>query len=436
VPGTGGEFSPEDNKLRAEDRTAHDWYRFVLSFPPHLIRNYTERFCLSSDATVLDPFCGTGTTLIECKKLGIDSIGIERNPMAWFASRVKLDWKVDSDGLMKHAAEVAARTSEQLRAEGLNDDSSLPLFTRCRPVNSKLRGLSGDSGSLILKDSISPLPLHKTLVLIEALERASASQFKDHETLALAKAIVVDISNLHFGPEVGVGPPREDANVVESWLNRVRTIVADLRQLRHGADVHSIVHLSDAREASTTIAPASIDVVITSPPYPNEKDYTRTTRLESVLLGFIKNKTDLRALKQQLVRSNTRNVYQRDDDELMIANNAKIGALAEEIERRRVQLGKTSGFERLYARVTKLYFGGMTRHLSDLRKVLKPGARLAYVVGDQASYFRVLIRTGPILADLARSLGYSVEDIELFRTRLATVTGESLREEVVLLRWC
>ena len=75
--------NPEDNKLRLEDRAVHDWYRFVLSFPPHLIRKYAERFGLSPGATVLDPFSGTGTTLVECKKLGMASIGIERNPMAW-----------------------------------------------------------------------------------------------------------------------------------------------------------------------------------------------------------------------------------------------------------------------------------------------------------------------------------------------------------------
>jgi hypothetical protein len=98
-------------------------------------------------------------------------------------------------------------------------------------------------------------------------------------------------------------------------------------------------------------------------------------------------------------------------------------------------LGKTSGFERLYARVTKLYFGGMARHLADLRKVLRPGAQLAYVVGDQASYLRVMIRTGQLLADIAASLGYEVVSLDLFRTRLATATREQLREEVVVLRW-
>jgi hypothetical protein len=109
--------------------------------------------------------------------------------------------------------------------------------------------------------------------------------------------------------------------------------------------------------------------------------------------------------------------------------------VAKAIEARRVELKKTSGFERLYARVTKLYFGGMTRHLADLRNVLRPGANLAYVVGDQASYLRVMIRTGKIIASIAESLGYEVVGIDLFRTRLATATREQLREEVVVLRW-
>ncbi len=99
------------------------------------------------------------------------------------------------------------------------------------------------------------------------------------------------------------------------------------------------------------------------------------------------------------------------------------------------EMGKTSGFERLYPKVTKLYFGGMARHLAELREVLRPGAQLAYVVGDQASYLRVMIRTGQLIAEIAQSLGYEVVRIDLFRTRLATATREQLREEVVILRW-
>lgn len=77
----------------------------------------------------------------------------------------------------------------------------------------------------------------------------------------------------------------------------------------------------------------------------------------------------------------------------------------------------------------------MARHLSGLRKCLKPGAQLAYVVGDQASYFRIMIRTGEIPCEIANHLGYNVIGVDLFRTRLATITREQMREEVVILQW-
>lgn len=67
--------------------------------------------------------------------------------------------------------------------------------------------------------------------------------------------------------------------------------------------------------------------------------------------------------------------------------------------------------------------------------MLKPGARLAYVVGDQASYLRVMIRTGELLAEIAEQVGYEVVRIDLFRTRFATATQVELREEVVVMRW-
>ena len=183
----------------------------------------------------------------------------------------------------------------------------------------------------------------------------------------------------------------------------------DLEKYSQNKTTASICIFGDSRSLiGNDIADNSIDAVITSPPYPNEKDYTRTTRLETVLLNFIRTKAELRNLKQHLIRSNTRNVYVADTDDLFIEQDNTVNLLAREIERRRIDLNKTSGFERLYHRVTRLYFGGMKKHLSDLKCLLKPGAKLAYVVGDQASYLRVHIRTGEILAEIAHSLGYKV----------------------------
>jgi DNA modification methylase len=418
------------NDLRFEDQAAHTWYRFVLSFPPHLVRAYLRRFELCENKVVLDPFCGTGTTLVESKKLSVGSVGIEANPLAHFASLVKTDWRPDPQGLLDHARRIGQAATAELQKQGIDDISALGLTQPER-----LRTLTSEQTKLILTDSISPLPLHKALVLLDVLERCRDDRYYVHERLSFAKSIVFSSSNLSFGPEVGVGALKTDAEVVSPWLSAVAGMSRDLAGLQALAGVPSQVHLGDARQIVKILEPRSVDAVITSPPYPNEKDYTRTTRLESVLLGFLRNGTDLREVKYDLLRSNTRGVYQADEDDWWVADQPNIQRLAEEIENRRIEMGKTSGFERMYARVTKLYFGGMARHLSELRRVLRPGAHLAYVVGDQASYLRVLIRTGQLLAGIAQSLGYELEGIDLFRTRLATATRAQLREEVVVLRW-
>jgi hypothetical protein len=421
------------NKISPEDRSIHGWYRFVLSFPPHLVDGYMERFKMNRMKRLLDPFCGTGTTLVQAKKRGVPSVGIEANPMASFASRVKVDWRPDPDGLKNHARRIYESVSEEFKSSGIFDEPLLRVLNN--NSHHVLRSLKPELEKMLLKDSISALPLHKTLVLLDHIRKEDHPDFFSHELLALAKALVNSISNLRFGPEVGVGVVKEDAPVMELWQKEVGLMVDDLRHFKDLAEIPSEVHQADARQMTDLLEPRSIDAVITSPPYPNEKDYTRTTRLELVLFGFVKDKTGLQALKKSMVRSNTRSVYKADDDDQWIAKNERIQEIADAIERRRIELGKTSGFERLYARVTKLYFGGMFRHLRDMRTVLKPGAYLAYVVGDQASYLRVMIRTGEILSDIASSLGYEVISIDLFRTRLATATGEQLREEVLVLRW-
>ena len=69
---------------------------------------------------------------------------------------------------------------------------------------------------LLLKDSTSPLPLHRTLVLLDAIDRFGTPQQQRYGRLALANALVHAIGNLKFGPEVGVGKRKEDAPVLEA----------------------------------------------------------------------------------------------------------------------------------------------------------------------------------------------------------------------------
>jgi len=420
------------NALLKEDTPFHNWYRFVLSFPPHLVREYTSRFGANESDLVLDPFCGTGTTGVECKKLGIPSVGLEANPIAYFASRTKVNWNIDAESFIQDCQRIAKVTTEKISAAGISALSGLPLFGPDDLSKLDLRDLTEDQWKILSRPWISPVPLHRTLELLSEIRRIPR-EWTDHQELALASALVSGIGNVRFGPEIGATKPKDDAPVIALWLEKCDQIYEDLSNDQFEPNLtEARVERTDTRQ-SLPVEDSSVSVVITSPPYPNEKDYTRTTRLESVILGHLANKKDLRALKEELLRSNTRNVYKVDDDDKYVQEYESVSRLSDEIEKRRIELGKTSGFERLYHRVVPLYFGGMKRHLISLKRVLRPNAHLAYVVGDQMSYFRVHIKTGEILAEIAESVGYEVESIDLWRERLATATKTWLREEVVVL---
>lgn len=407
-----------ENKLRVEDSSIHDWYRFVLSFPPHLVQQYLETFCVDQTSFVLDPFCGTGTTNVECKKHGVSSWGIEASPLTHFVSKTKCVWANDTFNFLNTAKKIA--------------------LAAARTINSlsKPRTLSEEQTSLILKNSICEQPLSSTLVLRDSI-RAANSPFEDYYLLALAKHIVYSYSNLKFGPEVGISrKKKESVDVVEIWLSEIERMETDLEYWKHHSSTFADISLGDARSIPKRDYIGKVDCVITSPPYPNEKDYSRTTRLESVILGFINTKDDLRNIKKGFIRSNSKNVYRSDNDAQYISNIGSINKLSNEIEERRLELGKTSGFEKLYASVVKQYFGGMARHLSELKPYLRNGASLAYVVGDQASYFQIPIRTSVLLGEVAESIGgYRVDRVDTFRKRFATATETWLNEDVLVLKY-
>jgi hypothetical protein len=111
------------NKLDLKDKPIHDWYRFVLSYPPHFVRKYIADFGITSQNTILDPFCGTGTTLVESKLHGLPGVGVEANPFAHFASSVKTDWSVDPDELLQCAEIISKDAISKLAMQGIDDNA-------------------------------------------------------------------------------------------------------------------------------------------------------------------------------------------------------------------------------------------------------------------------------------------------------------------------
>ncbi len=163
--------APESNVILPADKPIHGWYRFVLSFPPHLVRRYLSAFGISGSTLILDPFCGTGTTLVEAKKHGFRSIGADAHPFAVLTSRVKTDWELEPALLRKLGARIIDEADVQMMDAGLEP---LSLDSRLREAGPapEVLALSEEQKKLIPTGFISERPLHRILILMKALEAA------------------------------------------------------------------------------------------------------------------------------------------------------------------------------------------------------------------------------------------------------------------------
>ena len=433
------------NAIQRDDTPIHGWYRFVLSYPPHLVRRYIDRFGLTRRQQLFDPFCGTGTTLVEAKKRGIPSVGCDAHPFAVLVSRVKTNWSLDADLLSSLLRSILVSAEQQMIRHHLPPLSFYTLLVKEDLANGR-NGyqLSEDAAKLLPTGFLSDKPLQRLLILRDEIEQHSNRHpvaVKEFFLAGLAHVIANGAGNFAFGPEIYRTKPKSDFDVLEGFANHANLMILELQraQMQGWEGVKCRVFLDDARSLENI--PTGISAVITSPPYPNEKDYTRTTRVESLLLGLLKDREGLRNMKESLLRSNTRNVFVDDEDGAEVADFADIREVCERIEQRRIELGKTSGFEKLYHKVVAHYFGGMRRHFRALHPRLKPKAKLAYVVGDQLSFLMVPVATGELLGQVAEAEGFKVIGRELWRERFGTKVRNArtkmrsikIREEVLLM---
>lgn len=430
-------------KQLLEDDIVHRWYRFVLAFPDHLVTEMCERFNATQGDVVLDPFCGTGTTLVECKKMGFNAIGIEANPASVFASRVKTTWDTDPTQLRNALQEIIDRA--QLACEHLTF-SAQPLFAnafntdrlKAQLLANSPEGQYFVSSGMLKRGWLSETPFYKTIALLNEIQSTDCdSRVKNILKLALVAILVETVGNVSFGPEIYVSGRKDDIDVPGTFRKKAETMISDLETIQTLPSFgQSLVLPGDARECAKVLTENEvkrIDYVITSPPYPTEKDYTRQTRLELVFLGYVHDRQSLRRIKRAMVRSHSKGIYKADNDGQWVTDISEVRAIADEL-REKIK-HKTYGFAKLYPRIIEEYFGGMYRHLQSLRKVLREGGRCAYVVGDQRTYLQTYTPTGKLLGILAERIGFVVEEILVWRVRKGTTgSGEEIKEEIVVLR--
>ena len=396
----------------------HDWYRIILGYSDHLVSGLLDEFALPPRANVLDPFCGSGTTLVEGMKRGFSVTGLDANPSSCFAARVKTDWSLEPKALRESLLPLRREYKKQFESQDHERDSFYRYLAK----------------EAYLGRWISARPARKIVALRRSIKALRTPQpYKDALLLALAAETVNGSSNVKFGPELYCGKPKRDAAVFPQFTARVMKMCNDLALVNGTKHGSASIIWGDARDCGAALGRhRRFDALISSPPYPTEHDYTRNSRLELALFDFVRDRESLRGIKLQMIRSHTKGVYKDDDDALLVAGHVVIENLAMEIDDRAAS--KKHGFARLYSRVLREYFGGLKRHFGSLLSVMEPGAMCAYVVGDQSSYLQVHIPTAKILAGLAVDSGLQHVSTRKWRIRWSTTMSRNITENILILR--
>ena len=106
----------------------HRWFRYSAGFSAEWVEAVIaqENFC--STARVLDPFCGSGTTLIAAAKMGLESIGLESHPFVARIAEVKTNWSID----IKHLEQMALAVTNKASNNKLRNIQTVsPLLIKC-----------------------------------------------------------------------------------------------------------------------------------------------------------------------------------------------------------------------------------------------------------------------------------------------------------------
>lgn len=417
----------------------HNWYNFVLGYSPEFPLYMLEKEHMTDDDLVIDPFMGSGTTLVACKMSGISSKGVDANDFMVDAARTKLHWNVDlqdmrrlSNEILRHIETEYDRyrwTNEGERIQQTlfgdfdnNDRQDYLIYAQERRP------------AMLLQKYISDKPFVKASIINDIIQTVLANNpLKVFFDLALS-SIIVPISNVRYGPGFGIAKPKEDVDVLHVFTIKLQKMLRDLEYVNDRLrEVTSDVLLGDARRLSNYFEPNSASLMITSPPYPGDHEYTKHTRLELIFRGYATNIDEFRVIKRRMLRASTTNLYNDDHDRELIADLQSIQDVTNLIAERLEHDGATSGFEKLYTKLVWEYFGGMHKALGECLRVLRPGGKIALLVSDSHAFKMVHIQTAAILQEIGVRVGFVNPEIVLWQLKPSTSHKYNLRENILIL---
>ncbi len=375
----------------------HGWFRFSAGFSAEWVANViTSIRSTNQEIVLLDPFVGVGTSVLAGEEAGVKSYGLEAQPFTARIAQTKLLWNTSVEDFTRFALSVlhAARRQDQ------------PL-----PTYPKLIG------------QCYPLPVLQDLHNLKCAweDMADGDTLSELTRLALC-AILRVCSPVGTASWQYVLPNKAKAKTIppyEAFALQCEKMAADMRgRQERGLTERGTILLSDARECAG-IADATINLVVTSPPYTNNYDYADATRLEMSFFGDVQGWGDLKKMRSNLIRSCSQHVSLEKVNLASMLDALRDTPIHAEVEQVCAQLAKERlqhGGKKAYYLMIAAYFADMNRVWKSLRRVCRDGATICFVVGDSAPY-GVYVPVDRWLGELALAAGFRSFRFEKLRDR-------------------
>lgn len=381
---------------------ANGWHRYVGRFPAQLIRAIINAFDLGADDTILDPFVGSGTTLVEARLLGVPSIGIEISPLSAMMSRVKSQFPNDPSKLLSVEKELEEFYKNKYQVflakfgnKYCHDDVLKRKGNEIKPFPN-------------IEKWFTPNALLGTSIVVEFILKLSKTYRYGAEFVAIALSskmrsignVDVDVVRAEYRKT-----PRENVDVLSLVTNQIKKMIRSIETMTfsHKGIVsdQNTVTVYEGSCLEQYIKSQSISAIITSPPYGVESlSYLRTHLLSFRALEPILG-VDPYNFGEGVIGSEYIPEDEHSLPELSSLNESKtynsfFGALLHDEE-----------MEPLKTRVVMMmkFFCDINRLIKKFSDWLRPNGRVAFVIGNKKIGDKI-IPTDKIVTELFEANGF------------------------------
>lgn len=363
--------------VRNEEKGVYNWFPFFQAFTSSFLEKVFNKNSVKEAQHVLDPFAGSGNTLVACIQFGKKGLGLEVNPLFQFIAQTKT----------RNYSNTHFRKAEKIVLESMDENYDVEI-----PCLSSFRRL------------FDPDVLKRLIIL-----RNEALMRENEEAASLVLfALSSELLNLSLAKRYGKGlhitkePYKREVD--RTILEKLRRMQMEYKSLRNSTEKMGEAHVAPYGileiEKAETIP--IVDVVITSPPYCNSSDYVEMYKLELWFLEYVAKGSEFRELSHKTIRSH------------LSFNNFDTKWSHQTIDTICYTLETMELWNSRIPMMIRGYFDDLHSALARIKGILTENGKIILVIGN-SSYSGIVVPSDLLLAEAAEDLELKTESIEVAR---------------------